>query len=64
MSKALAPLFNIHIPNFMIEVIEPQKVGLVMVDEDVLSQANTLATLPSYIGKIEIGTKILPMPSF
>lgn len=31
-------------------------------DEDDCSQANTLATLPSYLGKTKMGTKILPIP--
>ena len=31
-------------------------------DVDDCSQANTLATLPSYVGKIEAGTKILSFP--
>ena len=31
-------------------------------DADDCSQANTLATLPSYVGKTEAGTKILSFP--
>ena len=31
-------------------------------DADDCSQANTLATLPSYVGKTEAGTEILSFP--
>ena len=31
-------------------------------DADDCSEANTLATLPSYIGKTEIGMEIFPLP--
>ena len=31
-------------------------------DEDESSQANTLATLPSYIGRMEMGSEIQPIP--
>ena len=31
-------------------------------DADDCSQANTLATLPSYLGKTKIGTKVIPLP--
>ena len=33
------------------------------IEEDVLSQVNSLATLPSYIGKTEKGIEIIAIPS-
>lgn len=59
-----APFSEIHLSNSLeLEQIPTPKESMIG-DEDDCSQANILATLPSYIGKTENGTKILRIPLF
>ena len=57
-----APFSIIHLTGSLNSCQIPMPMEVVNDDADDCSQANTLATLPSYVGKIEAGTKILSFP--
>ena len=61
-SLDLAPFFVIHLTGSLNSFRVPMPTDVAQDDADDRSQANTLATLPSYIGKTEAGTKILSFP--
>ena len=54
-----APFSVIHLTGSINSCQIPTPRDVISDDADNCSQANTLATLPSYIGKTEAGTKIL-----
>ena len=57
-----APFSVIHLTNSVESGRVPWPRDTAGDDTDDCSQANTLATLPSYLGKTEVGTEILPLP--
>ena len=57
-----APFFVIHLMGSLNSFQVPMPTEVVNDDADDCSQANTLAILPSYVGKTEAGTKILYFP--
>ena len=57
-----APFSVIHLTGSINSCQIPTPREVISNDADDCSQANTLATLPSYIGKTEAGTEILSFP--
>ena len=57
-----APFSVIHLTHSVESDRVPTPRDMVIGEDDDSSQANTLATLPSYIGKIEMGSKIQYIP--
>ena len=61
-SLVSAPFSVIHLTHSIESEHVQTPQDTVMEENDDCSQANTLATLPSYVGKTEIGSEILPIP--
>lgn len=57
-----APFSMIHLTHSIESGRVPTPGNSVVDDEEDRSQANTLATLPSYVENTEMGSKILPIP--